>query len=398
MRRALVSVLGLAAATALCEHAEADDVDRVKIEATASASFDSNVAHSGAALAAQRGITPRDTVISPTVSIDLSLPVGLQQLFLKGSVGYDFYGRNSQLNSQDINLTGGVAARLRACKATLTGSVDDASTDLAQLAATVTHNVENTDTIGVSADCGRQVGLGPTFSFTQRWSSNSAAQMFQSDSRSTSATAGIAYRRPQFGELELIGSVGRTDFPNREIQVDGASIQDGYRQYGVGVRYDRRLGARIQGTFELGYIALQPDLPRVQDYHGPYYRADVSLRISSRLQAQLQAERSINPTNVTDATYDLRDLISGALDYVVTPKIKLHLAASDTTDNYNGGAFVSGVVVTHQVTRVLTASSHFQLNRRAAIDMWVTQEVGNADLRSYDYTDNRVGVSISVTI
>ena len=64
----------------------------------------------------------------------MSLSFGPQELFLKGSAGYDFYARNKQLNSQDINLTGGVAARLLACKATLTGTVDDARTDLAQLA------------------------------------------------------------------------------------------------------------------------------------------------------------------------------------------------------------------------------------------------------------------------
>lgn len=398
MRRALVSVLGLATAAAFCDHADADDVDRVKIEATVSASFDSNVAHSDAELAATRGIEPRDTIVSPQVSIDLSLPLGLQQLFLKGTAGYDFYGRNTQLNSQDINLTGGVASRLRACKATVTGMVDDASTDLAQLAATVTRNIENTETIGVNADCGREVGFGPSFSVTQRWSSNSAPQMFQSDFRSTSANAGIAYRRPQLGELELIGSVAQAEFPGRQVQVGQLSIQDGYREYRVGVLYDRRLGARIQGTFEAGYTTLKPYLPGVPGYSGPYYRADVSMRISSRLQAQVQAARSIDPTNVVNTTYDLKDSFSGTIDYVVTPKLKLRFAGSETTDDYNGSGFAIGVTVQHQVTRVITASCHYQLNRRAALDLWLTQEVGRADLVSYDYTDSRAGLSVSLAI
>lgn len=398
MRGVIVSVLGLATAAAFCDHADADDVDHVTIQATTIASYNSNVAHSDAALAAQRGVTLADSIISPGVSIDLSLPIGLQEVFLKGSASYSFYGRNTQLNSQDVDLTGGFAARLRACKATLTGSVDDARTDLAQLAATVTRNIENTETLGVSAECGRGVGFGPTFSITQRWSSNSAAQLFQSDSRSTTANAGIAYRRPQFGELELLGSVEETDFPNRQLQIGPTATQDGYREYSVGVRYDRRLGARVEGTFEIGYLMLEPNLPGVQDYRGLYYKTDVSFRISSRLQADIQAQRSTNPTNVSDATYDLRDLFAGGLDYVVTPKLKLHLTGSETTDVYNGGGFVSGVTVRHQVTRVLTASSHFQLNRRIGMDLWVTQEEGRADIESYDYTDNRVGLSVYVAI
>jgi hypothetical protein len=276
--------------------------------------------------------------------------------------------------------------------------VDDARTDLAQLAATVTRNIEDTETIGVSAECGRKVGFGPSFSITQRWSSNSAAQLFQSDSRSTTANFGIAYRRPQFGELELLGSVEQTGFPNRQLQVGQAAAQDGYREYSVGVLYDRRLGARTEGTFEVGYLTLEPRLPGVEDYHGPYYKMDVSFRISSRVQAQLQAQRSTNPTNVSDATYDLRDLFSGAVDYVVTPKLKLHVSGSETSDVYNGGGFVSGVTVRNQTTRVFTVSSHYQLSRRAAVDLWFTQEVGRADIESYDYTDNRVGLSVYIAI
>jgi hypothetical protein len=393
-----MSVLGLATAAAFCDHADANGVEDVTIQATTIASYNSNVAHSDAALAAQRGVTPADSITSPGVSIDLSLPLGLQEVFLKGSAAYSFYARNTQLNSQDVDLTGGFAARLRACKATLTGSVDDARTDLAQLAATVTRNIENAETIGVSAACGREVGFGPSFSITQRWSNNSAAQLFQSDSRSTTANFGIAYRRPQFGELELLGSVEQTDFPNRQLQVGQATTQDGYREYSVGVLYDRRLGARIEGTFEIGYLTLEPHLPGVQDYRGPYYKTDVSVRISSRLQADIQAQRSTSPTNVSDATYDLRDLLSGAVDYVVTPKLKLHVSGSETTDAYNGGSFVTGVTVRHQVTREFTASSHFQLNRRAAVDLWFTQEVGRADIESYDYTDNRAGLSVYIAI
>jgi hypothetical protein len=398
MRGVVVSVLGLAAAAAFCDHADADDVERVTVQATAIASHDSNVAHSDAALAAQRGVTPADDVFSPGVSIDLSLPLGLEEVFLKGTAAYNIYARNTQLNSQDVDLTGGVAARLLACKATLSGSVEDARTDLAQLAVGVTRNIENIETVGVSAECGREGGFGPSFSITQRYASNSAPQLFPSDSRSTTANAGIAYRRPQFGELELVGTFEQTDYPNRQLQVDQTAQQDGYRAYSVGVLYDRRLGARIEGTFEVGYVMLAPHLSGVRDYRGPYYRADVSWRISPRLQAQLQATRSPNPTNVSEATYDLRDLFSGSIDYAITPKLKLQFTGSDTTDSYTGDGFVSGVTVQHQVTRVLTVSSHLQLSRRASIELWFTREVGDADIKSYDYTDSRAGLSVYVAI
>jgi hypothetical protein len=105
-----MSVLGLTTAVAFCDRADADDVDHVTIQATTIASYNSNVAHSDAALAAQRGVTLADSIISPGVSIDLSLPVGLQQVFLKGSAAYSIYARNTQLNSQDVDLTGGFAA------------------------------------------------------------------------------------------------------------------------------------------------------------------------------------------------------------------------------------------------------------------------------------------------
>jgi len=381
-----------------CNHAGADDLDRVAIQANVNVSHDSNVAHSSAALAALRGVRPEDSIISPAVSIDLSLPIGWEEVFLKGSAGYNIYARNNQLNSQDVDLRGGVAARLRACKATLTGSVASARTDLSQLAVTVTRNIETTETVTVEGECAREIGLGPALSVTQQWSSNSSPQMFQSDSRSTSVNAGLAYRRPQFGKLEVLGSFAQADFPNRSVALSPASIQDGYRQYGVGARYERRLGARVQGAFEIGYTTLTPFVRSVEGYSGPYYRADASVRISPRVDAQLQAGRTIEPANVTGATYDLKDLVSGAVNYTVTPKLRLSLSGSQATDSYNGGVFAPGLDVRRQTMRALTVTSHWQLTRRAALELWAMQEVGNADLKSYDYTDNRAGLSVSVRL
>jgi hypothetical protein len=398
MRGSAIAAVFAVFASCLCGEARADDTDRFSLQATARETYDSNVAQSGAAAAAQRGITPQDTIFSPFVAGGLTLPLGRQSLFLKGSVGYSLYSKDSVLNSGDVNVEGGFDARFRSCEAKLTGGYSYQRTSLQDLAVTVTRNIADTESIRVDGDCGGQIGLGPTLSVVQQWSSNSARSLFPSDYRSITATAGIAYRRPAFGELSLIGSYGQTDFPNRALLAGPATTQDGYRNYSVGVRYVRRLGARIEGTVRIAFTTLEPYVAGVAGYSGLDSSADISLHVSSRLQAHFSFGQAPIPTIVSHATFSLERHYSAEADYTIGPKLSLKLTGSETNDRFSGDALVSGLDIQRESIGTVSGDLRYQLNRRFAFQLDVTHQVRSADVSIYDYTDDRVGLSISAAI
>jgi hypothetical protein len=398
MRNNTVAALSAVFSACLVGAAWADEPSRFNLQATANETYDSNVAQSGAAAAAQRGITPADTIFAPFLAAGLTLPLGRQSLFLKGSVGYSLYSKNTVLNSGAVNVEGGFAARVRDCKATLTGSYSNQRTSLQDLVVTVTRNIADTELVRLDGECGGPIGLGPTLSVVQQWSNNSAPSLFASDFRSVTATAGIAYRRPSFGELSLVGSYGQTDFPNRGLLVGPATTQDGFRDYSIGVRYERKLGARIEGTVRIAYTTLVPYAAGVAGYGGIEYSGDVSLRVSSRLQAHFSLGQAPIPTIVSNSTYSLERHYSAEADYTIGPKLSLRLSGSETTDRYNGAAVVSGVDIQRESAGTVSGAVRFKLSRRFAIELDGAHQVRSADVAIYNYTDDRVGLAFSAAI
>ncbi len=398
MRGYRVAVLSAVFASSLFGTAWADDSNRFDLEATLNETYDSNVAQSGAAAAAQRGITPQDTIFEPIVAGGLTLPIGLQSLFVKGSLAYDFYSKNPELNGGAGHVEGGFDARLRDCKAKLTGGYSDQRTSLQDLTVAVTRNIEDTESIRLDGACGRTIGFGPTLSVVQQWSNNSATSLFASDFRSVTATAGIAYRRPTFGELSLFGSYGETDFPNRGLLMGPATIQDGYRNYSVGLRYDRRLGARIEGTIRIAYTTLDPYVAGVAGYEGIDYSADVSLRVSERLQAHVTVGQAPIPTIVSNATYSLESHYSAEADYTIGPKLSLKLIGSETNDRYSGAALVTGLDIQRESVGTISGALRFQLSRRFALQINGSHQVRSANITIYNFTDDRVGLAFSAVI
>ena len=399
MRGSAIAVLSTVFVFSLCGSARADgDTSRFNLEATLSETYDSNVAQSGAAVAAQRDIRPEDTISQPTVVGGLTLPLGLQSLFLKGSVGYAFYSRNTVLDSGLVDVQGGFDGRVRDCKAKLTGEYNYSRTNLGDLTAAVTRNIANTESLRLEGGCGAEIGFGPTMSVVQQWSSNSATSLFSSDYRSVTATAGIAYRRPDFGELSLIGSYGQTNFPNRTVMAGPDTIQDGYRDYSVGVQYDRKLGARIEGTIKVAYTTLDPYSAGAPGYRGIDYTGDLSLRVSSRLQAHVSVGQTPIPTVVSNSTYSLETHYSAAVDYAIGPRFSLTLTGSEVNDRYNGTGLVTGLDIRRQNLVTESASLRWEMSRRFALQLNGSHEVRDTDISIYNFTDDRVGIELSASI
>ena len=379
----------------------AADAHRINIQAIVTETYDSNVARSNAALAAERGVNPQDWITHPSIAVDILIPVSRQSVFLKGSVGYDFYARNSNLSAGNIDLQGGAHLLVRHCQATLAGGIVYQQSDLQNLSLAATRNINDTESVSLDGSCGAAVGFAPTLALTQEWSNNSAPELKQSNYRDFNVTAGLAYRRPLFGQLSAYFTYDDATYPNRGLFVVApALLQDGYHTYGGGVRYERRFGARIEGDVKVAYTSLRPVNPLVRGFDGPTFGADLNFRFSRVLQAQLSLARAVNPTIRPDVTYGIENSVSGTISYTVGRKLNLAVGASGESNSYRGRPLI--IVLNQDVTseRIwgVFASAKYQLNRRIGFGLDYHHEQRDAHPTDFSYTDDRVVLSISGTI
>jgi hypothetical protein len=393
MKRAVL-VAGVALVLlAAAAPAFADD-DRVGVQAVVTETYDSNVAASDAEAAAERGITPQDEITAPSLALNLSLPVSLQELFLKGSAGYDFYDHNRQLDGGQVDLLGGVHARLARCKGTVSGNLTYAQSELQDLSLIATRNLESDEIVSMDGSCGGQIGFAPTFAISGEWSQNSSPELFSSDYDTLNTSLGLAYRQPHFGELSAYVAYNETAFPNRDLLVGPATIQDGYSSYSGGVKYDRHLGARIEGTIKIAYTSVRPDLASTGGYQGLTYDANVTFRVTPRLTAKLDLERAVNPTIRPDVTYALDNSYSLEADYSVSRKIKISAAATGESNRYSGADLIPGFDISSETDWGVNGSVAYQLNRRIGFELDLAHVVRDANVTIFSYTDDRVGLSI----
>ena len=398
MRSGMIAIVVGVGLSGACDTALAADANRLSVRAVVTETYDSNVAASDAAVAAERGISQQDSITEPSIAVDILVPVSRQSVFLKGSAGYDFYSRNSILNSGRIDLQGGANLLVRNCKGTVSAGVNYQQSDLQDLSLIATRNVNDTESVNLNGSCGGQVGFAPTLSLTQTWSNNSSPLLKPSDFRDLNATVGLAYRRPLFGELSAFFSYDDASFPNRDLFAAASPLQDGYRNYGVGVRYDRRFGARIEGDVKVAYTSVQPNDPTVRSFQGVTFGADLTFRFSRLLQAQLSLARAVSPTIRPDVTYSVQNSYGGQLNYSLGRKLTLSGGASGEVDSYRGAVILANQDITNETIWSAFVSAHYQLNRRIGFGLDVRHQRRDANLTAFSYSDDRVALSIAAGI
>ncbi|MFN3514885.1 MAG: outer membrane beta-barrel protein [Phenylobacterium sp.] len=374
--------------------AHAQATRQFDLELEARGVYDTNVARSNAAVAALRGVEREDWIFSPSVRANIVQPFGRQAVFLNGAVGYEFYNKNDQLNRERIGLQGGLQTGFGPCRGSLVGGYDRKQSDLRDLTLLTVENMETITSAGVDAVCGRQAGLGVMASATQKWADNSASSRVTADYTDFMAVAGVVYQRPTFGELNLFGSYGKIKYDNRLVPAGAGFVRDGYERHGAGVRYTRRLGARLQGSVSASYISVEPESPAVDDFQGANYSADITFRSSDRLQMALAFAREVTPSNRIETAYSVEDSYRLEGTYAMGSRIKLGLGASYSKADYEGAALTPTFSVTEEEIRRVFGSVGVDIGRRFAVKLDATQEERDANVPGFDYTANRVGLSL----
>jgi len=389
-----VKALGLGAAGALlCSSAAMAQALDWNTTVRARVTYDSAAARSSDAIAAARGLEEEDVIGDILATFNVKRPVGRQQLFAQGSVGYDFHQQNTQLNRERINVTAGVSRQVGPCAAKGSGGYARSQSDLEDLNLEAVKNVLERRSVQVGLACSRVIGIAPTFSFSQDWVENSAATRQQANSDSITGRIGLGYSRPVLGSVSVYGEYRESTFPNRLILVNGELIQDGFEVYSGGVQYDRALGSRLAGSISAAYTSLRPEAPGVNGYDGLTYGASLSYRPTSRLSTNLAFTRDTRPSNRLDSTYDLHELLSLQANYKIGYRLSLSLGGSRSTNKVQGAALVPGIDVRDEETRAIFGAVSMKVNEHVALSLDARHQERDADLSGFDYRSEQIGLT-----
>jgi len=359
--------------------------------------YDTDVARSDAATAALRGLVQQDEIYEPDANLDLVKALGSQSLFLNGLVGYQFYGHDTILNNQHVDLTGGADLRVAHCEAALADEYAARQNDLAEITTTIVKNRQTVETVSFDGDCARAVGFTPYINVSGSWSSNSNPEMITTDYRNLVVGGGLAYQRPTFGRLSIFGQYVRTTFPNRLVPVGAVAQVDGYQLYSGGFKFERRLG-RIEGTFQLAYTDLQPDISGEAKFNGLTYLGDLAWHATSRLTGKAHIERDTQPSVELGSAFTRQNLYSLELDYRFTSRLNVAAGASEDDARFEGAAIIPGIDLTSSNTTDYYGNVQLQFARRFSLTLDAREENRRANLVALSYASTRISATLSVHI
>jgi|GEM_PF-6535087 len=386
---------------------------------------DTNIARAGSGITVPTHITPEDTLYAPTVSLNYVMPVGRQSVFLNASDSYIFHEKNTQLNNDRLNVDGGAAFRAGPCGATLRGAYARGRNELdnpallvtavvpggpAPLTPTTTNlestilNIETVEDAGVSVSCSRPSGLGVFGQADQQWTSNSETLSGNGSYRTASYSLGVSYQRPQFGSLSLSGFYARTIYGDQLLAM---LTPKGSEVSGANLSFSRRLGGRIEANVSVGYThahtldppVLTPPTDDFKDFNGVTYAGGLTFRATSRLHMAATFQRQVTPTLLAGGSYEILTGYGADVEYSLGTRITLGLRADRQQSETTGVVLLTPIAQQLTDSRVndLSATATYRMNRRLSLSLQGSRETRKANLSDFNYTNDRVALTLSST-
>jgi Putative beta-barrel porin 2 len=368
------------------------DPDAPPVQIQFSATYNSDITASSAAIAKERGLTQADEIYGPAINLNYIHPLGPYSFFLEGQAGYDFHQNNSILDRERVGAQGGADANLGFCDVTTKGTYNRYQSDLQDLIVGVTKNTQEIVTPEISATCNQTGRLVPSFDVQNTWSNNSAPLLTTSDFRSFNLSGNLLYHVQQIGDVSLIGQYTSTDFPNRVFLIGGSTFAEGYGLYSGGLRFERKFGSTINFSVSITNTSLTPDGGVGQKFDGITYMSNLSYEITPRLTAQLNISRQTLPSNRFDVDYSIDQIYAGELDYKFTSRLSGKLGASNSHHRFEGAALDPDLELTHETDWNIYGSLGYDITPRLSLSLTVTQQERQADLAGYSYSGTIVGL------
>ena len=359
--------------------------------------YDNNFARSSRALAAQRGISMRETTLRPQVTVDVVQPLGRQLVYLKGGAGYDFHRENNQLDSARGDVQGGYVTTLGFCQASTFGNFSVAQSDLSTLDSPGVKNVGKVTAFAVGAQCGRARGFTGGVTAQRAEVKNSARVQTIADSTVETLSTQVGYANPNLGRFSLAYNYSNNELPNQIIP--GRPIGDGFFTQTLGVAVERQFGSRIKTTATVGQTTVKREFaPAGADlkFTSLTYAGTVNYRLGGRLTLDLSADRAVVPTARAGKLYDITTKGQLRGTYRLGSRYIVSLGGGVVDVKSNPDTAIRRPVVSQARTKSVSTSVRYAQNQRTSLVLDVRYDDRNTNLPEFNYTSTRVGLTAQV--
>ncbi len=381
--------------------AQAQDSEGAQADITFSltARHDSNVARSSPQRAAIRGLTQSDQRLTPSVSIDVLQPIGRHSASLSAILGYDFYRRNSRLDSERLQVDGRFQFDANFCQIGLNVGARRRQSELGDLAFLLgnsdaaVQNIETQKTFGGDISCGAPTGIRPTASISRDIGDNDNILRQRSDYRTTSYRTGIGYTQPNIGNIELYASRSETRFPNTQLR----GVRDNFNQIAVGGEFQRDIGTRITANIGISYTSVNSLGGVGRDFKGVTYDLGLTAIVTPQLQVSGNFSRSPQTSLNNDASYTVDTNYGVNATYAVNDRIKLsagyRLADREYINNF-GATVLPITLLRDERLHIVSGSISYSRSQRLSLVLDGGYERRNANGTFFDYSNVFVALGV----
>lgn len=395
--RKLAPVVGLGVLS-LCDTAFAQGERRIDVGATVVNSYETNLLRLPGDVPAPPGQSRSDIRATPSVTIDLAMPVGGQSVFVSGIAGYDFYAQNKSLERERIQVSGGANLNFRTCGSTLTASYERQQSNLADiLPGEPTENVQNSTSFDARVSCPGLFFLAPGFTYSRARVVN--GDPARRNGNSTTETFGLTlnFSRPALGDLGANLSYADGRFDEAPDAVTG--LRNRIRTINAGLNFTRSIGSQLTGFASASLSKVNPELPGVPGYRGLTWSADLTWTPGTRFQINGGFSRQVQLPNLLDVSYSINDTLRGQVNYALGNRIQLSAGATATRRSLRDSAATPGAVLaSDDRTFALNGSGSMALGKRLSLSINAAAERRRSDFDDFDYNNFSVALTTRLTI
>jgi hypothetical protein len=372
---------------------------RVSVQANTGITYDSNVRRTSVRSLYASDLSKDDFLVPLGVDVDLLIPSGGNIYSLQGRVGYDFYLRNSRLNSEEIALTGAYQRQISRCSAGLNGSIARNRTRFNEAGIVdLSSNIQTTENIGASLSCSVTTGLRPFGSFGYIHATNSQSVRSYSDHDTKTFGGGIVNAFPTLGELGVVVSMEDTDYPDRLPGLGGAMH---LRVKSIGGSFNRMTARILQASLQLNYTSVDDGQPN-GSFKGLSGNVLVRYMPGGRFTFTFSGSRSASPSLALVSDYNLLTSFNVDAAARINSRAQARLGFGYVHRKVFGAIALPGVdpanILTTDNNATIDGGLNYLLNRRISLFLSVVHERRTANTPVFNYSGTRgtIGVNFRV--
>ncbi|QMW22065.1 porin family protein [Sandaracinobacteroides saxicola] len=305
--------------------------------------YGSNLIRLGDGIALSNGLVSRsDFRFRPAVNVRFGQPLGRQLLFVNGTLGRDFYARNTILNKNRYGADAGLAWELARCTGRAQGSYTRRQAQF-ELDNDVIDNPQERSTLLVSGSCPIGARLAPSLSASWNKIRNKAPGRDRFDTDTFNLNGALGYAVTPRLQLGLNGSytnLRRSNLLVFALPPVGPPVLLGVNTldfYSATVNATYAIGPSLKVNGSVGLNISKEILPPSKQITDTVYSAGVSYT-GPRISASLNADRAVQPAPGGEASVYVTDGLSANLGYQLGSSIDLYAGWSHRKREFRGSA------------------------------------------------------------